>query len=297
MLGLRQSNMIGRGGGLNRRRNPVILPGMKTFRATGFLLSLLASAVLAAERPPADDQAGPPLGKCSEQTYRARSLREAKIELDGRADEPAWGEAAVEKRFVFPWKQAPAPGTEFRALCDSTNFYWSFKVRDADIVALDNLRDEEDAVLEDRVEIYLSLDDRMEKYYCLEVDSRGRVFDYAGSYYRRLNSAWNLEGLAAKAASLPDGYEIEGRIPLKSLAALGFPELGPGVKIRFGLYRAEFSHDRTGRSAERRESIHTMGRRVEGPPPIEEWLSWVDPVTKEPDFHVPATLGWLEIVR
>lgn len=33
----------------------------------------------------------------------------------------------------------------------------------------------------------------------------------------------------------------------------------------------------------------------EGPPPIQEWISWVDPATTEPDFHVPAAFGWLEI--
>ncbi len=33
---------------------------------------------------------------------------------------------------------------------------------------------------------------------------------------------------------------------------------------------------------------------MEGTPAIEEWISWVDPKLKEPDFHVPATLEWLE---
>ncbi len=46
-----------------------------------------------------------------------------------------------------------------------------------------------------------------------------------------------------------------------------------------------------------RESIHNLGRQLEGPPPIEAWMSWVDPKTEEPDFHVPTSLGWLEIVE
>ena len=278
---------------MNRRMNPDILGRMKIWRALNFVILSLAAAVLAAGWP----QAGAEAGKGSEQTYRVRWLPAAKIEPDGRAAEPAWKEAAAEKRFVFPWKQAPDPGTEFRALCDGRNLYFHFRVRDADIVVLDELRDEEDAVLEDRVEIYLSLDEGMKKYFCIEVDSRGRVFDYSGAYYRRLDPKWNLEGLAAAGAPLPDGYEVEGLIPLVRLAALGFPKLGPGARIRFGMYRAEFSHDRSGKPAEKRESIHTMGRQAAGPPPIEEWLSWVDPKTKEPDFHIPATLGWLEIAR
>ena len=173
----------------------------------GVVASLFMLAVGAAEPPP---------GKASDQTYQVRWVPGAKIVLDGRANEPAWKEAAVEKRFVFPWKPAPAPLTEFRALCEGTNLYFTFRVQDADIVALDRLRDEQDEVLEDRVEVYLSRDDRMTDYYCFEVDSRGRAFDYRGAYYRRLDTQWKFAGLETKDAPLPQGYEIEGRIPLKS---------------------------------------------------------------------------------
>jgi hypothetical protein len=241
--------------------------------------------------------AEPAPGRASEQTYQVRWLPGAEMVLDGRADEPAWKEATADKRFGFPWKQGPAPETEFRALCDGTNFYFTFCVQDTDLVVLDRLRDEEDEVFEDRVEVYLSRDDRMKDYFCFEVDSRGRAFDYHASYYRRLDTKWNFAGLETKGAPRPKGYEVEGRIPLKSLAALGFPALRPGAKVRCGLYRAEFSHDRSGRPVEQKESLHNLGRKVEGPPPIEEWISWVDPKTKEPDFHIPASLGWLEFVK
>jgi hypothetical protein len=147
------------------------------------------------------------------------------------------------------------------------------------------------------VEVYLGRDEQMRDYFCLEVDSKGRVFDYRGSYYRQLDPNWKCEGLETKATALPHGYEVEGRIPVRTFVALGFPALRPGVKICCGLYRAEFSHDRSGRPVEQRASVHNMGLRVEGPPPIEEWLSWVDPKTKEPDFHVPSSMGWMEIVK
>ncbi len=239
----------------------------------------------------------PAPGKASAQTYQVRWLPRAKIVLDGQADEPAWNKAAVEKRFVFPWKQAPAPPTQFRALCDGANLYFTFRVQDADIVALDRLRDEADEVFEDRVEVYLSRDDQLKDYYCFEVDSRGRMFDYRGSYYRKLDAKWKFKGLETRGAPSANGYEIEGRIPLRSLARLGFPPIKPGVKVRCGLYRAEFSHDRSGRAVEQKESLHNLGRKVDGPPPIEEWISWVDPKTEEPDFHVPASFGWLEFAE
>lgn len=229
-------------------------------------------------------------------TYQVRYLPAAKITVDGRADEPDWSRANVEKGFIFPWKRAAAPATEFRALCDDRHLYFTFRVQDADIFVLDKLRDEEDEVFEDRVEMYFSRDDQMKNYYCIEVDSRGRVFDYRGSYYRQLDPKWNCKGVEAKGTLVKGGYVVEGRIPLASLEALGFPPLRPGAKIRYGLFRAEFSHDPSGRPAAQRGTIHNRGRRLDGPPPLEEWMSWVDPKTKEPDFHVPSSLGFLEVV-
>jgi len=233
----------------------------------------------------------------SRQTYQVYCLSAANITLDGKADEPVWAEAQVESHFMFPWKTSTAPNTEFRALCNQTHFYFSFKVKDADIVVLEQLSDEKDAVFEDRVEIYLSRDDQMKDYFCFEVDSRGRAFDYRAAFYRQFETKWNFAGLETKAASLPHGYEVEGRIPVQNFTELGFPLLQPGTRILCGLYRAEFSHDRSGRQVEQRESLHNLGRKIEGPPPLEEWMSWVDPKTKEPDFHVPASLGWLEFVN
>jgi len=233
----------------------------------------------------------------SDRTYQVRYVPAAEVRLDGRDDDPAWSQAAVEKRFLFPWKEAAAPPTEFRALCDDAYLYFTFRVHDEDIFVLEALGDEEDAVFEDRVELYFVRDERMREYYCVEVDSRGRHFDYRGSYYRRFDPEWNWKGLETKGSAFAQGYVVEGRIPRASFEALGFPRLRPGVKIRGGLYRAEFSHDRSGRPAAARQSIHNLGRRLDGPPPVEAWMSWIDPGTEEPDFHVPTSLGWLEIVE
>ena len=235
--------------------------------------------------------------RMSEKTYAVRHLPEVAIRLDGRDDDSDWSKAAVEKDFGFPWKDKAAPPTEFRALADDEYLYFTFRIEDADIFVLDKFRDEEDAVFEDRAEIYFARDERMQDYYCFEIDSQGRIFDYRGSYYRRYDRSWKWEGLEAKGSPLPKGYVVEGRISLASFEALGFPKLRPGVKIRCGLYRAEFSHDQSGRTAVAKESIHNLGRQLDVPPPIEAWMSWVDPKTVEPDFHVPTSLGWLEIVE
>jgi len=266
-------------------------------KRVGIAFLLVVAGAGAEESAVAGSPLSPPPGKPSRQTYRVRWRPGAQITLDGRADEPAWMQAVVNRRFALPWKRAKAPKTEFRALCDGMHLFFTFRVQDADTVVLDHLRDELDVVLEDRVEVFLGRDDQMQDYYCFEVDARGRVYDYRGSYYRRLEAKWQCMGLETRGVLLPGGYEVEGRIPLESLVALGFPALRPGVKIRGGLYRAEFSHDRSGRPIEPQTSVHNLGRKAEGPPPVEEWISWVDPKTRDPDFHVPASLGWLKVVR
>ena len=258
------------------------------------LVWLVASVPMTGSGPDVGASSQPSQRPGSDRTYKARRAT-TPITIDGHAEEPAWAHAGVERHFTFPWTHANAR-TEFRALWDESYFYFSFRVQDADVVVLDRFRDELDAVFEDRVEIFLSVDEQMQKYFCVEIDSRGRAYDYRASFYRRFDPAWQLAGLEVQGTTRPDGYEVEGRIPLTRFPELGLTAVRSGARIRCGLYRAEFSHDRSGRAAQPRASLHTLGRVSEGPPPIEEWASWVDPHTKEPDFHVPASLGWLEFV-
>lgn len=275
-------------------------PWKRTAEAIG-CAALLAAAALGCTQRVAS---GPPVPAYiskehrvpSEQTYRVRWIPAGRICVDGRADEPAWAMAEVEKRFAFPWEAAPAPPTEFRALWDDENLYFAFRVEDADIVVLDRWADEQDTVFEDRVEIYLSRDARMRDYFCAEIDPRGRVLDYRARFYRRFDFGWQFPGLQTAASATPNGYQVEGRIQLRALTVLGFPAVRPGASLLAGLYRAEFSPDRSGR-APSAPGIHTLGRQPPGPPPIERWISWVNPATAEPDFHVPASLGKLRFVK
>ena len=169
---------------------------------------------------PADRHRSP-----SDAVYRVRHLPHAEVRIDGRLDEPEWSRANVERHFIFPWTKAEAPATEFLAFCDDKYLYFAFRAEDADIFVLDKLRDKEDAVFEDRVEMILSLDDQMKDYFCFEIDSRGRVFDYRASYYRQFDPKWKCRGLETAALPLAKGYAVEGRIPLATLVQMGFPRL------------------------------------------------------------------------
>lgn len=207
-------------------------------------------------------------------TYEAIYVAHAEINLDGLADEPAWQKANPETGFTFPWDDRPAPRTEFRALFDDWALYFTFGVTDDDVVLAEHYRTKEDVVREDRVELFFSLDDELSNYYCIEIDPLGRVLDYRASHYRQFDFSWTFPGLDVMGHPTEDGYRVEGLIPLKSLELLGFPPADSDRPIKFGIYRAEFRH-------------------TEGPKWTESWISWVDPQTDQPDFHVSESFGTL----
>ena len=224
----------------------------------------------------------------SDQTYQARRAT-TPIAMDGHADEAAWTHAVIERHFAFPWTGRRRP-KEFRAVWDESYFYFTFLVQDADVVVLDRFRDEQDAVLEDRVESSSAATNR-----CWSTSAsrsiRAAVRTTIGaSFYRRFDPAWQLR-------TGDTGNNTTGRVrdrrshSVDAIPGAGSSSRSVGCAHSVGLYRAEFSHDRSGRATQPRASLHTLGRESEGPPPIEDWASWVDPHTKEPDFHVPRRWG------
>lgn len=210
-------------------------------------------------------------------TYEARQVLNTVRMLDGVLTAPAWQQANLETGFSFPWEKRDAPRTEFRAVYDTHALYFAFRVDDDDIVLAENFRNKEDVAFEDRVEMFFAMDDELADYYCLEIDPLGRVLDYRASHYRQFDFGWTLPGLEAVGMRTREGYAVQGVIPWKSLRSLGFPPPDCGRVIRFGIYRAEFRH-------------------AEGEQFKEGWMSWVDPQTPEPDFHVPQSFGYLKLV-
>ena len=211
-------------------------------------------------------------------TYEARFVADAQIDLDGLLMEPAWAQANVERGFSFPWEDRPVPATEFRAVYDASALYFSFRVEDDDVVLADPFQGKEDVMHEDRVELFFALDEQLRRYFGLEIDPLGRVLDYRASHYRRFDVSWSFPGLDTAGIQTDKGYAVEGRIAWDQFQSLGFPPPDSGQAIKFGIYRAEFRH-------------------AEGAPYREGWVSWVDPRTEEPDFHVPESFGYLKLVK
>ncbi|MDR1506926.1 MAG: carbohydrate-binding family 9-like protein [Treponema sp.] len=224
--------------------------------------------------------------------YTAAKAAAADIVLDGTPDEAVWNSAAALKDFSYPWETTAAPATVFKAFHDDANFYFAFTVTDSQVLAVERFGDERATVdIEDRVEIFFApapidkpdtyfKDDAgyaLPVYYAIEVDALGRVHDYSMVFYRaQMDSNWALPGLETAGKLTDTGYTVEGKIPLASLRTLGLIQAGGA--IRAGVFRAEFS-----------------GSVADSANIIQRWISWADPVTTAPDFHVETAFGIIRL--
>lgn len=206
------------------------------------------------------------------------NYREVAATIDGVLEEEVWKPlGAISGSFLYPWEKVEAPFTEFKAYHDNTNFYFSFVVKDQAVVSEEQWKEDESTVdNEDRVELFFasgSVDKPVEYkiplYYATEVDPLGRAHDYSIKYYREFDSKFNFEGAKNAATIVEDGYIVEGYIPLATLKALNL--FSEDQMIRVGVFRAEFTKNN--------DEL------------IMQWISWVDPKTEVPDFHVDSAFG------
>lgn len=199
------------------------------------------------------------------------------VQIDGKGTDKAWQKAKELSAFSYPWRKELAPFTSFRALWDETHLYFLFRATDPDIILKKSGLEEKDAVESDRVEIFFKVDDAMNPYYSLEMDALGRVFDSKGQFYRKIDMDWNWpEGhLDIKSSMDKDGYWLEGAISLKSLRYLSLLK-NDGV-LQAGLYRGEYV---------------TLSNGTTRP----KWISWIQPTSKKPDFHISSSFGVLKLM-
>lgn len=196
--------------------------------------------------------------------------------IDGVIGADEWPKDRWDDSLSFPWKSRPAPPTSFAAVVDDGGLSFAFRVQDEDVVLLGDESEGEMVVARgDRVEVFLSLDPRLERYYSVEIDPLGRVLDYAARFYRRFDDGWDFPGLERAARRRPDGYDVEARFSLEGIRSLGL-DVSPGATLLAGVFRGEFSSR-------------------DGQRPDESWISWVRPFVDQPDFHVPSAFGCLVI--
>ena len=197
---------------------------------------------------------------------------------DGSGRHPAWQQADSLTAFRLYWNEEEPPPTAFKALWTEGYLYFLFEVVDPQRHAriVDNHKLE--VVASDRIELFFRIDDAMTPYYCLEIDYLGRILDYKADFYRKMDFEWSWPagGIEVATAVADSGYSVEGRITLASLRSLGLLQ---GNQLRTGLFRADYTRAKSGDKTNVR------------------WISWINPGTEKPDFHVPAAFGRLVLVE
>ena len=111
--------------------------------------------------------------------------RDAKATINGKLDEKVWESVpSISGSFHYPWEAVEAPYTEFKAYHDGVNFYFSFVVKDTQVLAEATWKGESTVDNEDRVELFFANgpvdkpNNGMQPYYAIEVDPKGRCLLY-----------------------------------------------------------------------------------------------------------------------
>lgn len=184
-------------------------------------------------------------------------------------DNIPWNSAIVLNDFSYPWSSEMAPATSFRALWDEVFLYFRFDAQDYKIHVNPIKANKQEINYFDRVEMFFTTGDKLNPYYCLEMDPLGQVMDFEAHHPKRFNFNWKWPDLLLDAQILNNGYTVSGRIAIKTLKSLN---LLKNNTLRIGLFRA---------------NCIVPGDLNQG----FKWISWVDPKTRYPDFHLIESLG------
>ncbi|RIV71157.1 sugar-binding protein [Flagellimonas aequoris] len=205
--------------------------------------------------------------------YVVNHISSDQLSITGKADDPLWKMAHILTDFGSPWRKLHNTTTEFRALWDDENLYFMFRVSDTSIHIDKKGIGNESINVSDRVELFFRQDDSLTPYYCLEIDPTPRIMDFKALPKRvfDFNWKWPESHLIVKSHCDTNGFIVEGSISRVSLEKLNLIQ---NNKIETGIFRAKYEKVDTSVY----ESI---------------WISWVDPKTETPNFHIASSFGTL----
>ena len=179
----------------------------------------------------------------------------ARIDVDGRLDEPAWQTAGVLTFSLPPTNGPPASKTEGRLLWGRKHLYVAFKAYDEDIWGYHTDRD--GCVYEDdALELFFKTDPNAEPYYNIEITPRGTVYDAfqirrhaAGSHHRwkrwdckGLKVGIHIEGTLNNWEAKDRFWQLEIAIPYRALPTLRENKTPTvGDRWKFHLARSDYS--------------------------------------------------------
>lgn len=197
-------------------------------------------------------------------------VAEKEITVDG--DGKDWDSKPLVLGLTAPWNGSIKDSTAICICHDKKNLYFLFKIKDDNLI-YDDREGEEAVNYRDRAEIFFSKDEKLSTYFCAEIDPQVKVLDYEAHFYRDFNFEWDFKQLIVASQLENDGYVVEGALPIEWLKSSQL--LSDDGEMFIGLYRANAIEP------ENAESI--------------VWYSWIVPDSKDPDFHIPSSLGKLRL--
>jgi hypothetical protein len=205
--------------------------------------------------------------------YQVKLIEWKKLLISGNGDDPLWDTAIILKDFCSPWNDNKQSEIIFKALWDRENLFFKFTVLDT-VIHLEK-RDEshESIASSDRVELFFRPDDSLNPYYCLEIDTAARIMDFIAYPNKDFDFNWNWpkNEIDVKSSVNIDSFTVEGAISILSLQRFN---LIKNNEIEAGIFRAKYNP---------KENF--------GLEPT--WLSWVNPYTETPNFHIDSSFGKL----
>ncbi|MBF4517008.1 carbohydrate-binding family 9-like protein [Flavobacterium sp. ANB] len=207
--------------------------------------------------------------------YNVNRIEKNALQINGLGNNSLWNNAETLTDFISPWDDLEPEKIELRALWDTEYIYFSYKVYDTNI-HIDRKDDSVDSIAEsDRVEIFFRTDEALNPYYCLEIDPTPRIMDFIAYPNKKFDYDWNWpeNDISVKSNIKEDYFVVEIAISIQSLK--NFHLIKDNI-IETGFYRAKY-------------------KKQENNLFEPTWITWINPNTETPNFHIASSFGTLTL--
>jgi hypothetical protein len=203
--------------------------------------------------------------------YEVNIIQKNQLILSGKGEDKLWNTAMLLTDFCSPWSDEKQSKITFKALWDGEKLFFNFTVFDTTIHIEKSDESIESIGNSDRVELFFRPDNSLNPYYCLEIDTSGRVMDFIAHPNKNFDFNWNWpkNDLIVKSSVNTNSFSVEGSISIESLKSFN---LIKNNKIETGVFRAKYTKRQNGCFEP-------------------TWITWVNPYTETPNFHIASSFG------
>ncbi|MFV8346955.1 sugar-binding protein [Flavobacterium sp. ZB4P13] len=203
--------------------------------------------------------------------YEVNLIEKKQLNISGNGDDTLWDNAMILTDFCSPWSTEKGTEITFRVLWDREKLFFNFTVLDTEI-HIEKQDDSIDSIgNSDRVELFFRPDNSLNPYYCLEIDTSGRVMDFMAHPNKDFDFNWNWpkDDLVVKSTVNANSFTVEGSISIESLKSFNLIQ---NNRIETGVFRAKYTKRQNGCFEP-------------------NWITWVNPNTETPNFHIASSFG------